>query len=239
MTRSKFLVAYTILQVACICFASNLPQQLSKPVVSTVQHIRVPVSAKDVPLSSGISSLEQPDIPKLAKSATYPEAQNQNIDIVSRRSYYNNDAPRYDNSRRVSRREHRRRQWRARRARRARRRRYRRAQRSALRARRVERTRRRNKQKARMYHLPSKFGKPASCHCFINWGAPRGACYKYTNMRKGLCKKRDCSPSYECINRRTGVTCMLYKKNMKIVPTGYGKCKTKSIRSYTYIPYNA
>lgn len=80
---------------------------------------------------------------------------------------------------------------------------------------------------------------PSSCSCKMMKRFTNSFCYYFKKNSISYCRKRACKPSYQCVSKRTGLTCILRKTHTRIVPTGYNTCMKKKHEGYMYAPYHS
>lgn len=78
---------------------------------------------------------------------------------------------------------------------------------------------------------------PRACNC-KRGTARNGVCYDFVRGHASYCKRRKCAPRYQCVAVRTGIKCILRRTTKRVVPVGPGRCASRKVYGYMYVPYS-
>lgn len=78
---------------------------------------------------------------------------------------------------------------------------------------------------------------PRACNC-RRGTRTNGVCYDFVRGHASYCRKRKCAPRYECVAIRTGIKCILRRTTRRVVPNGPGRCVSRKIYGFMYVPYS-
>lgn len=77
---------------------------------------------------------------------------------------------------------------------------------------------------------------PQTCSC-RRGPVGTGQCYYYTDFAARLCSVRACAPTYVCVARDTGVTCVRRRIEVRLVLYADGRCRKEPVKGFIYVPY--